>query len=364
MSETPAKRSRILTLDLLRGLFLIIIFADHLAYAPSLFFQFATGTSGHFASAAEGFFAISGILVGYIYGPKILSHTKKIVIKMWQRALLLYGLSVGFTLLYTAWAALLPGGYLRQPNWQGPLTDLLVQSLTLQFHFGWADFLARYAVFMLIAPLAVWLIAKRHAWLVALTSIATWTIFGHLAGWQIFTAWQIVFMIGIIIGFYLPQLEALAKQIPKLKRNILWWLVVGAAVVSYMAVALRFVVLPAIDPSISDTIPADWQALLDRESVSIGRIAIGILWFGALYLIFRRFEEWLNSATRGILLLLGQNSLFVYSLEAFIIFSLDVFLPAPNNSSILGNTFIGIFGIAAIYIITRYKTMPPLKKVY
>ena len=208
MSETPAKRSRILTLDLLRGLFLIIIFADHLAYAPSLFFQFATGTSGHFASAAEGFFAISGILVGYIYGPKILSHTKKIVIKMWQRALLLYGLSVGFTLLYTAWAALLPGGYLRQPNWQGPLTDLLVQSLTLQFHFGWADFLARYAIFMFVAPLAVWLIAKHHAWLVAFVSVVTWALFGHAAGWQIFTAWQVVFMIGIIIGFYLPQIEA------------------------------------------------------------------------------------------------------------------------------------------------------------
>ena len=363
MSEIPAKRSRILTLDLLRGLFLIIIFADHLAYAPSLFFQFATGTSGHFASAAEGFFAISGILVGYIYGPKILSHTKKIVIKMWQRALLLYGLSVGFTLLYTAWAALLPGGYLRQPNWQGPLTDLLVQSLTLQFHFGWADFLARYAIFMFVAPLAVWLIAKHHAWLVAFVSVVTWALFGHATGWQIFTAWQVVFMIGIIIGFYLPQIEALAKQIPKPKRTLLWWLVVSVAAISYGLVILRFAVLPFIYPGISDAIPSEWLSYLDRESVGVARIGIGIVWFSALYLIFRRFEEWINSSTKGVLLLLGQNSLFVYSVEALVIFSLDVFLPAPHNSSIFGNTIIGAAGMALIYFVTRYKLRQPLKKV-
>lgn len=363
MSEIPAKRSRILTLDLLRGLFLVIIFADHLAYAPSLFFQFATGTSGHFASAAEGFFAISGILVGYIYGPKILSHTKKIVIKMWQRALLLYGLSVGFTLVYTAWAALLPGGYLRQPNWQGPLTDLLVQSLTLQFHFGWADFLARYAIFMFIAPLAIWLIAKHHAWLVALISVAIWALSGHAAGWQIFTAWQVVFMIGIIIGFYLPQIESLAKQIPKPKRTLLWWLVVSVATISYGFVVLRFVVAPAIYPGISDAIPGEWLPYLDRESVGIARIGIGIVWFSTLYLIFRRFEEWINSSTKGVLLLLGQNSLFVYSVEAFVIFSLDVFLPAPHNSSILGNTIIGTVGMALIYFVTRYKLRLSLKKV-
>lgn len=362
MTETSAKRARILALDLLRGLFLVIIFADHLAYAPSLFFQFATGTSGHFASAAEGFFAISGILVGYIYGPKILSHTKKIVFKMWRRALLLYGLSVGFTLFYTAWAALLPGGYLRQSNWSGSLTDLFVQSFALQFHFGWADFLARYAVFMFVAPLAVWLIAKRHAWLVALGSVSTWLLLGHAAGWHIFTAWQVVFMIGIIIGFYLPQMETRARRIPTQQRTILWWLIVATAAISYLAVVFWFVVLPFITPSANSSVPVEWLPYLDRESVGVGRIIIGTLWFSALYLVFRRFEEWIHSATKGVLLTLGQNSLFVYSLEAFIIFSLDVFLPAPTHSSVVGNTVIGALGIASIYIITRYKTQLGTRK--
>src|SRR5690606_27685930 len=116
-----------------------VIFADHLVYAPSLFFQFATGTSGMFASAAEGFFAISGILVGYIYGPKILKHTKSVILKIWRRALLLYTLTVSFTIFYTAWAHFSPGGYPRQPNWQGSLGDLMLNAATLQFHFGWAD---------------------------------------------------------------------------------------------------------------------------------------------------------------------------------------------------------------------------------
>ena len=216
---------------------------------------------------------------------------------------------------------------------------------------------------MFVAPLAVWLIAKHHAWLVAFVSVVTWALFGHATGWQIFTAWQVVFMIGIIIGFYLPQIEALAKQIPKPKRTLLWWLVVSVAAISYGLVILRFAVLPFIYPGISDAIPSEWLSYLDRESVGVARIGIGIVWFSALYLIFRRFEEWINSSTKGVLLLLGQNSLFVYSVEAFVIFSLDVFLPAPHNSSIFGNTIIGAAGMALIYFVTRYKLRQSLKKV-
>lgn len=352
------KPTRILTLDLLRGLFLVIIFVDHLAYAPSLLFQFASGTSGAFASAAEGFFAISGILVGYIYGPRILKNTKAIAIKLWRRALLLYGLTVGFTLFYAAWAGLLPGGYSRQPNWEGSVADLVLNAATLQFHFGWADFLARYAVFMVFAPLAIWLIAKHKAWIVAAISIGTWWLWRDIPGWQIFTAWQVIFMIGIIIGFYLPVIEKYFHNWHVSYKKQLWWLVVGVAAATYIAVVLRYSILPFILPHIGDTLPHTWLDWLDRDSLGLGRIFIGILWFSGLYLLFRRFEQQINRFTMGALLLLGQNSLFVYSFEALVIFSIDVFMPAPIHVNILLNTIVGVAGISVVYIATRYRKLP------
>lgn len=354
----PKKPSRILTLDLLRGLFLVIIFVDHLAYAPSLLFQFATGTSGTFASAAEGFFAISGILVGYIYGPRILKNTKAIVIKIWRRALLLYGLTVGFTLFYAAWAGLLPGGYSRQPNWEGSVGDLVLNAATLHFHFGWADFLARYAVFMVFAPLAIWLIAKHKAWIVAVISIGTWWLWRDIPGWQIFTAWQVIFMIGIIIGFYLPAIEKYATSQKHHLKQTLWWLVVGTAVLTYIGVVLRYSILPFLDPQLTNALPQAWLGWLDRESLGLGRILVGILWFSGLYLLFRRFEQQINRLTLGALLLLGQNSLFVYSFEALVIFTIDVLFPAPLHASILLNTIVGTVGITVVYIATRYRKLP------
>lgn len=360
--KRDTKKRRILALDLLRGLFLIVIFVDHLAYAPSLFIQHATGTSGMFASAAEGFFAISGILVGYIYGPKILTSTKTIVVKLWRRALLLYGLTIGFTLFYTAWATLIPGGYIRQPNWQGTFGDLLLNTLALQFHFGWADFLARYAVFMIFAPLAIWLIAKRKAWIVAAASIAVWALWRNQPGLQIFTAWQVIFMVGIIIGYYLPSIEKFVHSWKFSIKQLLWWVIVGVAAVSYCAIVLRFSILPFFISALSSNPSHDTLALFNRDSLEPLRIGVGIVWFCGLYLVFRRFEQQINRFTLGAILLLGQNSLFVYSFEALIIFSIDVFLPAPPHSSILLNTFIGIVGISVVYIATRYRKL--LTRVY
>ncbi len=59
------KRKRILTLDILRGGFLVAIIVDHLNQGPSLWYLL-TGGGAMWVSPAEGFFAISGILVGYI----------------------------------------------------------------------------------------------------------------------------------------------------------------------------------------------------------------------------------------------------------------------------------------------------------
>lgn len=352
-ASVPQKRARVLTLDLMRGLFLLIIFADHLAFVPSLPFQLFTGSSAAFASAAEGFFVISGILVGYIYGPRILTSFVSSLKKIWKRAGLLYILAVVFTLAYTAWAYLLPGGYPRAIPFEGSFIEIIFRTLTLQYQFGWADFLARYAAFMLIAPFIIWLVAKRFAWLVAGASVAIWFFFREIPILQLFLAWQMLFVFGIIIGHHLPAIERVARKIPRIPGIVLWALFVAGLIISYTA-AVMWMNVTTIDWS-PPGIPVAYLPYFDKSSLAVGRLFFGVAWFIGLYLIFRRFESQIDRATGGLLLVFGQNSLLVYSVQAFFIFSLDVFFPAPDHSHIIINSLIYAAMVALVYYVVRFR---------
>lgn len=69
------KTVRIEALDILRGLFLVVILINHIALFPNIFMLF-TGKSELWFSAAEGFMTVSGVLVGYIYTNKMKKTAK------------------------------------------------------------------------------------------------------------------------------------------------------------------------------------------------------------------------------------------------------------------------------------------------
>lgn len=71
-------KKRIIAFDTMRGLFMATIIIDHLgtAFGISLFI-FLTGGGGLPVSAAEGFFLLSGFMVGFVYAPKFLAQRKK-----------------------------------------------------------------------------------------------------------------------------------------------------------------------------------------------------------------------------------------------------------------------------------------------
>ena len=90
---TPAG-NRLATLDLLRGWFLIVILVNHLFYFPSGY-DLISGRGMLLVSAAEGFFIISGLLIGIIRGGRV-SNVPFLGIwkKLWKRGIILYAWSV------------------------------------------------------------------------------------------------------------------------------------------------------------------------------------------------------------------------------------------------------------------------------
>lgn len=356
LKNKQLNRDRILALDLLRGLFLIIIITTHIAWRPSLF-TFVGGGGLLFASAAEGFFTISGLLVGYLYAPRVLKETKKIFKKIWKRALLLYLLATLFTFFYTAWAVLEPNNPVHQTLYSREPWRFLVDTLTLRYAFGWAEFLNRYALFMFVAPFAVWLVAKGRAWIVALISFTIWFFLREVERFQPFSSWQLVFMFGIILGYYLPAIEAWFKHLARNSQRIVFWSVCSVALVTYLFSMFLFVVAPLVFAADHQLMQFYNQLIpyFDKNHLAPARVAVGVIWFAALYLVFRRYEKQISRGTHGVLEVFGKQSLFVYCLHAFILFTIDLYFRPPLPNLILANTVVTLTVIIIIYYAAYYR---------
>src|SRR5690606_17097418 len=85
----------------MRGYFLCVILFNHLWYYPSCLDIF-TGRSLLYASTADGFFVVSGIVLGIVRGAKLINQPFKVAAKLlWKRSIQLYITSIVLTFLFT-----------------------------------------------------------------------------------------------------------------------------------------------------------------------------------------------------------------------------------------------------------------------
>lgn len=361
--DLTQKRSRILALDLLRGYFLFVIIIDHAGLFPSLF-EYFSGRGELWASAAEGFFMISGLLVGYIYGPRMVKNAWAASKKMWKRAFLLYAVSVVATWAFVLWGNLSGSTAIKEGLWTQPhFGDFLFKTLTLQYYYGWTDFLPYYAMFMVFAPLALWACTKRLGWAVILASGFIWL----LRGQSFEMAWQFLFMPSIVLGWYLPSIEAKFRSLQPRTRKIITRTVCSAALATflmsefcthlseYMVDSYQgFATLPSMLKtifSVGDAIREFMTPLIIKWTLEPARIAIAVLWFGAMYLFVRQHEAIINKVTRGFFAFFGERSLVVYVTHAIVIFASSLIL--QNSQNFVINSVLTAVVIAAVYMLVR-----------
>ncbi len=299
------------------------------------------------AGPAEGFFAISGILVGYIYGPRLARSFKKAAKGLWKRAFLLYALSIVFTLVFTAIAVAANNSALP-PVWERGGESFLLNILLARYSYGWTDFLPRYAVFMAIAPFLLWLIVKGKAWIVAALSIVIWMLFHKTALFLPFSSWEIIFIPAMIVGYYLPSIRGWGATLPaRVQQTSLrtLWVIAGT---SFAASSLLFVALPMF--GLANPLVGTAAALFDKETVGIGRLLLGIVWFWALYTITRRYERPIDRVTRGTLQTIGAKSLYTYCIHGVIVFIVTLLITPPTVASIAQSTLFAAMILCVIYV--------------
>src|SRR5690349_20362501 len=167
------------SLDSWRGLMLVVMALVHLRGLPAELFGEMLG----FASAAEGFVFLSGVMCGLVYGRYANADLGLMRTRCWRRARTIYAYHLGTLALLLApvWTlGTYAGDYARYDQStdvalfvDDPLRGIIAAAaLALQpTHF---DILALYVVYMMLAPVMLASFVRGYAGVMFAASIALW----------------------------------------------------------------------------------------------------------------------------------------------------------------------------------------------
>ena len=357
------KSERILTFDLLRGYFLCVILFNHLYFYPNGL-DALTGRGILYASTAEGFFVVSGIVLGIVRGRKLLHLPFWTGAKLlWKRALQLYITSIVLTFLFTVIGQLFIGNaglkwgiYTDWNNWW----ELIWHTVTLSYTYGWADFLRLYAIFIFFAPFALWFLRKGWWYVVIAISLTAWSLYPLMPHNSIMAqpfSWQFIFFAGFIIGFYWSTIVAKWRSLAAKTRKIIGWSVVGAFALTAITSALLvfgYEISGAVGSQLT-TLHHLIEKNFDKDQLPIPRMILGAIWFWGLFYLFRRFESWIIKYFGWLLLSFGMNSLYVYTISAFVVFFTHLIINPPGPNSLILNLLISLGALSIVYVAVRTK---------
>ncbi|MDN5275515.1 MAG: hypothetical protein JWN33_164 [Candidatus Saccharibacteria bacterium] len=367
--------TRIATFDLLRGYFLLAIVLDHLFFYPNGL-DWVAMQGNLYVSAAEGFFLISGIVLGIVRGVKLIDKPFKDAARLLlKRGLHLYVLSIILTLIFTAlgWFVFNDHHGLKEGIWpfMENLPLLLWQTLTFQYDYGWADYLKLYSIFLFVSPFALWLL-RRGWWYVLLTvSIILWLLFPNPATTPENIqhllqplSWQLLFFGGFTIGFYWPTIVGWWLSRTQRVRKILIGTTVtigfGSLLANIFIVfgAKMVIPIPAdIAMQLDDFGTLVHAQLFDKEQLPLPRVLMFMSWFMAAFWLVRKFETVIIKYAGWLLLAFGTNSLYVYTMQAIIIFFVHLFV---DPGALPFNFVVSIGVIALIRLAIHYQILMKL----
>lgn len=357
------KSERILTFDLLRGYFLCVILFNHLQYYPNGLDLF-TGRGMLYASTAEGFFVVSGIVLGIVRGRKLLHLPFKTSAKLlWKRAFQLYVASIVLTLIFT----IIGQAFIGNPGIKyGVFTDwshwweLIWHTVTLSYTYGWADFLRLYALFIFFAPFALWLLRKGLWYVLLGISTFLWALYPILPNNTIIAqpfSWQLIFFGGFIIGFYWTKILEFWRSLSLRTRQYIGWSFVGVFAIT---VITTFTLV--FGHELGGTIGSELDRIhhiveqhFNKDRLPLERIGLGIIWFWGLFYLVRRFETFIVKHLGWLLLSFGMNSLYVYTISAFVVYFAHLIIAPPGFQSIGLNLLASIVALGLVQLAVQTK---------
>lgn len=354
---------RDLRLDFLRGFAVFAMVVDH--WGGASWFYLLTGGNTFFVSAAEGFIFISGLVVGMVYGGIALKEGLRAAqIKALRRAWTLYKLTVVLTILFTLVSVWLAFPWAKDLRLDQPI-NFLIDVVTLHQTIYLTDIPLVYTFMMLVTPIALWLLVNGRARLIVVSSFTLWSLAQLFPGqvqipWTIsgsstfdLAAWQLLFFLGIVIGFYRDAIAKKLSAIPRTPYFVLATLLfIGLHQFYDKADAVLTRILPGLDANafVSD--------FFQKSTLAPGRVIASFIVFQFAYLLATLLWKPLQNAFGWLLLPLGQNALYSYTMHIAILGTFAYVIPHfPGEIMSLGtvNTCVQLVAVLGIWLMIQRK---------
>ncbi len=344
-------------LDLLRGFALFAMAVNHLGFHNSLFHT-VTGRSVFLINAAEGFFFISGMTLGFIAARDTLGRS---VERLLQRTWIVYLATVGIAAGFAALAVSTGLAVWGDPAWiaEGGAGQFLAGVVTLREGFHGSDVLVTYVVYLGVSALALWLLHRGRGIAVGAALGITYLVSQlypelteiPVASFRNLAANSPVFFGGLLIGFYRRDLAA-------------WWQRVAAAPLRFTINAMT-VVAAALLLCLYATNYTAWPWLGIRLDDTIGlresampplQLGIVFLYLRAVWILADRLWVAVTAVAGWLLLPLGRASLFTYTAH---LVAMVVIFNLPGITDEVGTTaataIVGLY-VAVIYVVVLLRS--------
>ena len=317
-----AASQRDLRLDFLRGYAVFVMVVNHIGGQQSWLYPI-TGGNQFYISAAEAFVFISGLVMGIIYRRVAARQGLRAVLrKSLGRARTLYLQTVGLTLLFAAASVVFQAPWASGAPPQS-LASWLWEVLTLHQAYYLTDVLLLYTFLVVAAGPLLVLMARGFTPLVLLLSWGLWAVWQRNPGglelpWAVTnnsvfpaTAWQVLFISGLVLGFHR---EALARVLGRIPR---WLVLVGCGLALAWFINLYRTELAFFGGSpYRDLVIAH---LYVKPNVGLGRLLVFGLVFSFAFALVSVGRQAVLRGLGWLLLPLGQHALLAYGLHLFVV---------------------------------------------
>ncbi len=371
--------SRDLRIDFLRGMVMMVVITVHLEFF-SLFGMLVWERIG-LVSSAEGFVALSGLVLGIVYQKKLLKDgfwpTAK---KLLKRAFLLYRVNI-FVILSIPILGLLPFINIYElSHWSlagspGPVyplyppvstgwIKLVSQALLLKIGPHQFQVIGLYVLFLCCAPLALYLMHKKQTAVLLAFSWALYVI-NQIFHIQLTNAkfdlafpilnWQLLFINGMALGFHRENITQIYKRINISILNI----VIGFVCLAFLFLAQNMphpIFWPW--PSLSYIDPEDFRTLYNygfqKGGLGFGRILNNMALYIAAYTLLSRYWIIFEKSLGWLFIPIGQASLYVFIVHVyFVLLVANTPLAVYNNFYL--NSLVHAITVLVIWLMVKRK---------
>lgn len=340
----PNNGGRDLRLDFLRGLIMIVVITVHMEYY-SFFSLFVWGRIG-LISSAEGFVALSGIVLGIVYRKRIKRDGfKRSALNLWKRSFQLYRANI-FVILSIALLGLLPFVDIFQVTHWVPITEqdkafalyppaatpwfeIVIQALLLRIGPHQFQIIGLYVGLIAVAPFILYCLdRKKTIGLIIASCIIFWVgqkyhfrVTGARFEWGFPTLiWQLLFIVGMATGYHGEKVLGYITE-RKNKALIIFSIYLSLAFLMLAlnnpnAVFWPLRDLAVLDDAVYHKIYMGW---FQKSTLGLGRIFNNMTLFIVFYYMLSHYWLPINKMLGWLLIPLGQASLYVFILHVYFI---------------------------------------------